>query len=101
MSNKMDTKFCYKCGEEEPSYQVVGYLRNCLCCGGRGGVMEVREMMDYMNEQNLRGLINNKLVEDCIDEEYSEPELDFNDDDYLLAEADAKNDYLDDLEEEL
>ena len=95
------TKHCYKCGAEEPEYEVVGYLRNCLDGGGKESVMEVTEILDYMNEQNLRGLINTKLVEDCIDEEYNELELDFNSDNYALAEADAMNDYLDDLEEDV
>jgi len=95
------TKHCYKCGAEEPEYEVVGYLRNCLECGGKESVMEVTEILDYMNEQSLRGLINTKLVEDCIDEEYNELELDFNSDNYALAEADAMNDYLDDLEEDV
>jgi len=87
------TKHCYKCGSEEPEYEVNGYKRDCLECGGMGSVLEVTEMIDLVNDLFLRGLLPEQLVEDVVDEDFEKLELNF-DDDTIRAELDAFNDSI-------
>ncbi len=90
-------KYCFKCGVEDPNYSVSGYDRNCSECGGRACVLEVTEMLDLINDLNLKGLIPEGVLENVIDEDYSLEELDFdNDEDIKRAESDAFRDYLED-----
>jgi hypothetical protein len=90
-------KICYKCGAEDPDYEVVGYGRNCSECGGKASVLEITEMTDLLNELYLRGLLPEGFVEDVTDEEYNELELDFNND-LIEAHKDAFLDYLEDYD---
>ncbi len=91
-------KLCYKCGAEDPEYEVVGYGRNCSECGGKASVLEVTEIGDLVNELHLRGLLPEGLVEDVTDEDYNELELDFNNEDVAKANEDAFLDYLEDYD---
>lgn len=81
MSNN---KYCFECGEEEPNFEVNGYKRNCLDCGGTGSVLQVTEMVDLVNDLRLRGLLPESLAENVVDEDFSVPELDFDNDDIDL-----------------
>ena len=91
-------KLCYKCGAEDPEYEVVGYGRNCSECGGKASVLEVTEMTDLINELYLRGLLPEGLLEDVTEEDYNELELDFNNEDVAKANEDAFLDYLEDYD---
>lgn len=91
-------KICYKCGAEDPEYEVVGYSRNCSECGGKSSVLEITEMTDLINELYLRGLLPEGLVEDVTDEDYNELELNFNNEDVAKANEDAFLDYLEDYD---
>jgi hypothetical protein len=84
----MNNKYCYQCGEEEPRFEVEGYTRNCLECGGVGCVLEVNEMIDLVNDLFLRGLLSDSLVEDVVTEDYNVPELDFDNDNVRLEFGD-------------
>ena len=92
------SKICYKCGAEDPEYEVVGYNRNCSECGGKSSVLEITEMIDLINELYLRGLLPEGLVEDVTDEDYNELELNFNNEDVAKANEDAFLDYLEDYD---
>ena len=90
----MNDKHCYKCGTKNPEHKVNKYKRDCMECGGMGSVLEVNELIDLVNDLELRGLLPPMLVENAIDIEFNPLELDF-DDDFIRAEMDAFNDYLD------
>jgi len=90
-------KYCYKCGTKNPESKVNEYKRDCMECGGMGSVLKVNELIDLVNDLDLRGLLPPRLVEDAVDEDFSPPELDF-DEDVIRAEMDAFNDYLGDGE---
>lgn len=96
MTNK---KYCFKCGEENPEYEVDGYERHCKDCGGKSCVLSVNELLDYMNEQYLRGLLQTGLIEDVTNEDYQVPELRL-DGDVSQAEIDAYHDYMEDFSDE-
>ena len=89
----MNDKHCYKCGTKNPEHKVNKYKRDCMECGGMGSVLEVNELIDLVNDLDLRGLLPPRMVEDAIEEDFSLPELDF-DADAMRAEVDAYNDYL-------
>jgi len=87
------TLYCYHCGDEDPPYRVVEYMRDCESCGGKGSVMQVTELLDIINDLHMKGLLEH--LSDFVDEGYDIPELDFDSAEAVtLAEADAMSVYL-------
>ena len=87
--------YCYKCGVEDPEHEVNEYLRDCKSCGGDGSVMTLTELLDIVNDLQLKGVL--KYLGDYVDEEFDKPELDFDNDEAIRrAEEDAISAYLED-----
>ena len=92
-----ESKFCYKCGAEDPEYTVCEYRRKCEECQGLS-VLTTTEMIDIINDMSIKGHLVDQS--DFIDEEFSEPELDLDSQDIFdRAERDALGDYLEDMGE--
>lgn len=86
--------YCFNCSVENPTHKIDGYVRVCDECGGRG-VMTVMEMLDLLNDLQLKGLLPESMLADSSDTDYEALDLDF-DNDTTTAYADALTDFLED-----